>query len=54
MPLTLFELLQLGGTLLSNFGSEIGAKPIPPESNGFMRNINAVFMKKVFHISQRE
>jgi hypothetical protein len=27
---------------------------LPPISNGFIANVYATFMKKVFHISQRE
>ena len=42
------------GPALSDFGSELGAKSMPPVPNGLVANIDAAFMQQIFHIAERQ
>jgi hypothetical protein len=46
--------LQAPCSSLFDLACELRAKPVPPVPNGLIAYVHAKFMKKVFHISQRE
>ena len=46
--------LQAPCSSLFDLASELRPKPVPPVADRFMAYVHATFMKKVFHIPQRE
>jgi hypothetical protein len=45
---------ELLDTPFTDFGGEYRTKPIPPEPNRFMADVDATFMQQVFDISKRK
>ena len=54
MPLPVRVGSQILDAFPPNFLREHRSKSIPPEPDGFMANINAALMEKIFHIPQRQ
>lgn len=42
------------GALFADFGGEYRAKPVPPEADCFMADVDATFVQQVFNISKRK
>ncbi len=53
VPLPIRVSAHLLNALPADFSSEHPAKPIPPEPNGFVADINAAFVQKILNIPKR-
>ena len=54
MPLPIRISTKLLDSILADFFGEHRAKPVPPEPDSFMADIDAAFMEKIFQDSKKE
>jgi len=52
VPLPVEANSELLDTPFADFGGEYRAKPVPPEPNRFMADVDATFVQQVFDISE--
>ena len=50
MPLILAEAVHPGDPLLADLGGEYRAEPVPPETDGFVADVDPAFVQKILDI----